>query len=354
MLRNPFNRLILAAALTLPAAGALAAERVYVPLGSAGAVVVVDPADDKIVGRIEGLPAVHGLAATPDGRYLVAGSYQERPAGTAAAPPKPAGMSADEHAAHHAKRSGPAADPGATVSSVSIVRAEDGGIVRRIDVPGAVHHVAVSPDGRFAAVTHPRQDRVSAIDLASFEVVATVATGALPNYAAFAPDGGRLYVSNAGDGTVVEVDTARWKVARKFAVGDSPEHLVLTADGGWLFVNNVQDGTVSVIDVGAGKVLRTVQVGDTLHGIDLADDGRTAIVAAMGDEKLVAVDGDSGVVGTAALAPAPYHVAAVRGAGKLYVSSADAPKTWVVDQKTLKVLGEIPIGGKGHQMAQIR
>ena len=61
---------------------ALADPLVYVPLGGEDRIVVVDAAKDEIVGTIEGLPAVRGLAGTPDGRFLIAGSYQEREAGT--------------------------------------------------------------------------------------------------------------------------------------------------------------------------------------------------------------------------------------------------------------------------------
>jgi YVTN family beta-propeller protein len=349
--KTALKGLVIAATFAGSAANAFAAETFYIPLGSADAVVIVNTERDAVVGRIEGLPAVHGLAGTPDGGYLIAGSYRERAAG--GAPAKPASVSEEEHAAHHAPPADSTPSSTPAVSTVSVIRTSDGSVVRRIDVPGAVHHVATSPDGRFAVVTHPNQDAISAIDLAAHEVVATLATGPLPNYAVFSPDGGRVYVSNAGNGTVSDVDASRWIVRRNFLVGASPEHVVLSPDGRRLFVNNVEDGTVSVIAVDEGEVAKTIPVGSTLHGIDLADDGETLFVAVLGDDKLAAVDLRTGVYRSATLAPAPYHLAVARGTGKLYVSSADEPKVWVVDQETLAVLGEIAIGGKGHQMVQM-
>lgn len=322
---------------------------VYVPLGSDGKIVVVDAGQDKVVDKIEGLPAVHGLAGTPDGRFLIAGSYQDREMGSEP-PAKPSGVSEDEHAAHHGGSPASAQKAGSVVSTVSVVRTADGSVARRIDVPGAVHHVAVSPNGRFAIVTHPNAGAISAIDLNSYKVVASVATGPLPNYAVFAPDGSQLYVSNAGNDTVSAVDTGRWIVQWNTVVGTSPEHVVLSKDGATLYVNNVEDGTVSVVAVGERKVVKTIPIGSTLHGIDLSDDGKTLFVAALGDDKLVGVDLATGTTRSAVLAPEPYHLAVVRDTGKLYVSGADEPKIWVVDQKSLAVLGEIPIGGKGHQM----
>jgi YVTN family beta-propeller protein len=336
--------------LVLGAQAALAEPLVYVPLGGENKIVAIDSAKDEIVDTISGLAAVHGLAGTPDGRFLIAGSFETRvPEGEAVA--KPAGVSEDEHAAHHgAAPANAKADVG--VSTVSVIQTADGSVVRRIDVPGAVHHVAVSPEGRFAVVTHPNDGAISAIDLESYELVATVATGPLPNYATFDPNGDRIFVSNAGNDTVSEVDTMRWIVRSNAVVGSSPEHVVLAEDGATLYVNNVEDGTVSVLDVGDWKVVETIPIGSTLHGIDLSDDGRTLFVAVLGDDKVVAVDLGTGAERSASLAPAPYHLAVVRGTGKLYVSSADQPKIWVVDQRNLEILGEIPIGGKGHQMVR--
>jgi YVTN family beta-propeller protein len=338
--------LALAAAL----AGGALADQIYVPLGNANRILIVDPARDAVVGSIDGLPNVHGLAGTPDGKLLIAGSYDERPAG-GPAPEKPAGVSADEHAAHHATPPAGAAKPDAMISTLSMIRTSDRRIVRRIDVPGAVHHVATSPDGRLAAVTHPDAGAVSVVDLVKFAVISTIATGPAPNYAAFAPDGKSLYVSNTGNDTVSEIDATRLYVRRNIRVGAAPEHLVLSRDGRTLYVNNVQDGTVSVLSLRSGSA-RTIAVGDALHGIDLSEDGRTLFVAALGLNRIVAIDIATGETRETPLAPAPYHLAVIRGTGKIYVSSAQEPKTWVVDQKTLHVIREIAIGGKGHQMVR--
>ena len=310
------------ASLVAAALPAAAGQSVYIPLGSEGRIVVVDGAQNRVVDHIEVLPAVHGLAGTPDGRFLVAGSFEEREAG-AAAPEKPTGMSEDEHAAHHARPAEKAPMSDAMVSAISIVSTADGAITRRID------------------------------DLKTGQVVATVPTGSLPNYAAFSPDGQWVYVSNAGDDTVSTVDSDRWKVRQSLVVGASPEHLVLTGDGTTLYVNNVGDGTVSVLDLPSGTVGGTFAVGDTPHGLDLSDDERTLFVSALGDDKLTVIDLTTGAGKSVALGPAPYHLSVVRDTGKLYVSSAEEPKLWVVDQQTLEVEGEISIGGKGHQMVQV-
>ncbi|MBT7755450.1 MAG: beta-propeller fold lactonase family protein [Candidatus Magasanikbacteria bacterium] len=337
---------VLAAAI---ATSASAGDRVYVPLGSDDKIVIVDSETNKILGEINGLPAIHGLAVTPDGRYLVAGSYDERPVGKA--PSKPKGVTADEHAAHHAPKSQNPAG-GAVVSSLSILSVPDHAVVRRIDVPGGVHHVVVGPSGRFVIATQPGQNAISIIDLGNYSVVTTIATGPLPNYAEFSPDGARAYVSNAGNGTISEIDTKRWIVRRNYVAGNSPEHIVLSRDGGTLYANNVDDGTVSVIDTSSGEAIKTIPIGRGLHGIDLSDDGRTLFVAAMDENKVVAVDLRGNTYRSIQTGPSPYHLAAIKD-GKLYVTSAEIPKAWVIEQSSLAITGEIPIGGKAHQMVQV-
>ncbi len=53
---------------------------------------------------------------------------------------------------------------------------------------------------------------------------------------------------------------------------------------------------------------------------------------------------------TLPLAPAPHHVATIRGTGKVYVSSRKEPKIWVLDQEKAALLDEFGIRGTGHEM----
>lgn len=325
-------------------------EIAYVPLGSENKLMLVDISSDKVIGQIEGLPAVHGLAATPDGRFLIAGSYDSRKKGTKN-PIKPSGITADEHASHHKT---PASDGDVRTvetSSLTILKTSDNSVVRHIDVPGAVHHVATSPDGKTVVVTHPNEGKISAINLDTFRVVATIHTGPLPNYAAFSPNGKTVYISNAGNNTISAVGAGQWSVDWNALVGGSPEHVVLSKDGTKLFVNNVDDGTVSIVDIELRKQIKTIPIGQTLHGIDLSDDGNTLFVAALGDDRLFSIDLATNQKKSVVLSTSPYHLTVIPGSRKVYVSSSDKPIIWVVDQQSLEVTGEIEIGGKGHQIA---
>ncbi len=272
--------------------GALAAQAdplVYVPMGSENKITIVDAANEKIVGEIKGVTSVHGLAVTPNGKFLVAGSFDVR--SEADLPAKPKGVSEDDHAAHHKAPTNQSADSSsASVSTVSIIRRDDHQVVRTIDVPGAVHHASVSPDGQYASVTLPNQDALSIIELSSLKVVATAKTGSMPNYSVFGPDSKLIYVSNSGDDKISVIEVGSWAMAESISVGIGPEHVVLNEQGTTLYVNNAGDGTVSVVDTASRQTIKTISIGSTVHGIDLSDDGSRLFVAALGDDKIVQVN----------------------------------------------------------------
>ena len=136
-------KLASAATAALLATTSLAAAQpiVFVPEGSANTVRMMDAATGETVKRITGLEAVHGLSGAPGVPYLVAGRYPETDRAAIADLTQPEGVSKDEHAAHHAK---PADKPtGPSEAGLSILDAASGEILRRVEVPGAVHHTAV-------------------------------------------------------------------------------------------------------------------------------------------------------------------------------------------------------------------
>jgi len=57
----------------------IAGQFVYIPLGSGNKVIKVDAKTDKILASYSGVENAHGLVATPDGEYLIAGSLAEKP-----------------------------------------------------------------------------------------------------------------------------------------------------------------------------------------------------------------------------------------------------------------------------------
>lgn len=317
------------AALSLASATALAGPTVFIPLGSANKVIAVDAATNRITATYGGVENPHGLVATPDGEYLVAGSLKESPLPADSAPETPN-------------------------SKLYLVHPGHGHVMLTIPVSGWTHHQAITPDGRYVISTHPTRGGVSVVDLQTNQVLKTIATGAAPNYTVITRDGKQAFVSNSGNGTLSQIDLASWTVTRALEGGPAPEHIVLSSDEKTLYSLNPRAGTVSAVSVASGKIIEAYKIGAKLHGLDIGDDGQSLFVSSVADNKLVALDLRNGSQRSLALAPAPYHLNTIRGTGKVYVSSRSEPVVWVVDQKSLAVTGTIKLpAGVAHQMAVV-
>ena len=326
MVRKPL--LLFGLAIGLMSTAAAAKPLVYVAAGSANQIIVIDAATNKVVGNYAGIENPHSIVSTPDGEYIISGSLKEKQ---------------PEKGSNAAPR-----------STIYLVHPVHGHVMLTMAAEGMIHHQAITPDGRFVVSTHPTRGNVSIVDLQQNKVVRTVTTGNAPNYAAVSKDGKAVYVSNSGSGNVSVIDPGNWSVVRTLEAGPGPEHLALSKDEQTLYVTNPAAGTVSAIDIAAGRVARKYQLDAKLHGLDISDDGSTLFVTSRGANKLIALDPNTDTRRVLALSPEPYHLETIEGTGMVYVSSSKSPKIWVVDQKTAKLIAEIPIVGEGHQMTLVR
>lgn len=304
-----------------------AAQTVYIPLGSGNQVIAVDAATDTIKNSYTGVENPHGLVATPDGEYLIAGSLKEEP------------LAKDQL-------------QDTLNSKLYFIHPAHGHVMSTIPVAGWTHHQAITPDGKYVLSTHGMRGYVSVVDLEKNEVIKYIQTGKVPNYILISNDSLRAYVSNTGDNNIVEINLHTWEVARTLESGPAPEHIVFSGDESLIFAANPRGGDVSVISVKTGKIITAYSIGQGVHGLDIGDDGKTLFVSSKKDNKLVSIDTHTQKKTELDLSPAPYHLNTISGTGKVYVSSRKKPIIWVVDQKTLKVTNIINLpAGEAHQMA---
>jgi YVTN family beta-propeller protein len=85
-----------------------------------------------------------------------------------------------------------------------------------------------------------------------------------------APDGKRVYISNGRGGTVSAIDVATDSIRASVAVGQRPWGIALTPDGKKLYTANGPSSDVSVVDTDRFQVIKKLPVGKLPWGVAIA------------------------------------------------------------------------------------
>ena len=315
---------------------------VYIPEGLSGTALHLS-SELKPVSRITGLDNVHGLSVAISRGLLIAGSLSEQ---SRSEVEKPGAVSSDDHNAHHGKSNN---DQSEEVSIISLIDIQTEKVIRKIEVPGMVHHITTSSDDRYVLVTHPGLDAVSIIDLETNTLTATIPTGSNPNYAVYDPQTASFYVSNTGNATISQVEPKAGYAVRNFKTENGVEHLEFDIDSRRIFAAEADAGEVSVIDIDTGETTSRFTVGGGLHGIAYDQSRNSIYVSARERGAIVYISLETGESEDQLIGPEPYHMTLV--GDTLLVSSADEPLIWAVDVETRHVLATIPTKDRAHQMA---
>ncbi|MBK7660159.1 MAG: fibronectin type III domain-containing protein [Betaproteobacteria bacterium] len=206
---------------------------------------------------------------------------------------------------------GPAAGPFALVTNmgvgnVSAIDLSTRRVVATVAVGASPFGIAFEPAGQRAWITDQGGTTIRALDLGSWNVSAPVTVGSYPYGIAIDPAGAYAVVSLMAEGKVAFVDLATHAV-QAVAVGPSPAGVAL--DGARVVVANSGSNTVSVIDALTRTVTRTVTVGSTPFGVALSPSGTKAYAANWGDGSLSSVDLATGAVVTAPVGMDVFAVA---------------------------------------------
>ncbi len=217
--------------------------------------------------------------------------------------------------------------------TVSFIDIETGKERARLPTGPMPHEIAISPDGRTAAVVAYGARQIDFYDiagakhrrtldlgtnqrphgivwLASGSLVATtegsstlslidpltgkvdsIATGAKGSHmVTVTPDESRAFVTNLGSRNVSVLDLKERRKVTDLSAGAEPEGLSLTPDGRELWVANRADDSVMVFDAATLAKLATIAVGDMPIRLAISPDGRTAVTSNNLDGSLTLID----------------------------------------------------------------
>ncbi len=224
-------------------------------------------------------------------------------------------------------------------ATVDLVDLESGRSVATLPTGRGPHEVAVSPNGRAAAVSDygDRQNpgaSLTLIDVAGARVVATIRLGphGRPHGLAWISDR-LLAVTTEGSAHLVVVDVPERRIHGAVETGQEVSHMVaLTPEGRRAFVANIGSGSVTAIDLERGVKLADVATGDGAEGIAVTPDGREVWVGNRGADSLTVLDAASlEILATLPCPGFPIRVAITPDGARALVSAARSGEVVLFD-----------------------
>jgi len=234
--------------------------------------------------------------------------------------------------------------------AVALLRGPPWRVARRLPVPAGPHNVAVSRDGRWAAVSSPPADRVTLLDVERARVVARAPVAGGPHDVSFMRDGGAVWVSAERSGRVVKLSVPGGRVQRARATAAPPHDLRVTPDGRRLWVTLDGSAVVEVRSAGRGRLLAGAAPGGAPHDLAFEPRRRRVWFSNWSSGALTVASTRTGRRIAAIVAGAePHHFAF--GLGCLWVSDNERGQLLRVAPGSLRVRGATGVGPSPHHVA---
>ncbi len=199
---------------------------------------------------------------------------------------------------------------------------------RIVEVGGQPLDVAISPDGRLAAVTTASWDApgLALVDLRTGTLARRLAVGPAPFACAFTGDGRRLLVTGGEQqGTVHVIDVRRRAVMATRTIGLAPRGIAIGAGDGPAWITLAGERHVVGVDTRTGRILRTHRTADVPDRIALSPSGTRVLVTHAGvrQQEVIELDLRSGRSRRHVAGRLPAAVAWTPAGRRLVVLGAD-------------------------------
>jgi YVTN family beta-propeller protein len=220
--------------------------KLYVANSGGGTLTIIDAKTVQVIGTIPaGGPHPSGLRFLPDGKHLVISFLGET-----------------------------VQDQG----SLGIMDLATGKLVKSIPVQAQSERFDITPDGKRAYVGNLGSQTISAVDLESGAVIATIPSPErLPFNVVVSPNGKKVFVGNTMGSTLLEIDTATNQIVQVIKVPTGPNGLTFTPDGDNVLMTNVYAGRISSYNLSMKAVNEGKSVGLLPGFVRLAPDGLKGI-----------------------------------------------------------------------------
>lgn len=189
-------------------------------------------------------------------------------------------------------------------NTATIIDAATGRVRSTVPTGEGPHEVAISNDGRWAAVSNygvrgKPGNTITVIDIARHEVARTIpiADHQRPHGMAFMPGDTLLAVTDQAKAAVLLVDFRTGTVARILPAGGRTPHMLgLSHDGARIVTGNMQDGTISFFSTSSADAPTVIRVATQPEGVAISPDGSAAWAGSNKDSVVLVVNLQTGVV----------------------------------------------------------
>lgn len=232
-------------------------------------------------------------------------------------------------------------------NTLSVIELTSGNELARLPTGEQPHEIAVSPDGRQAAVVAYAGTTIDIFDLATRQKLRTIdlAPNRRPHGLVWLADG-RLVATTEASQSVAVVSPDG--TVRSIATNQDGSHMVVVApDNRTAYVANIGSGTVSVLDLRAGTKLRDIAVGGKPEGLALARNGRELWVGDLSAPRVQAFDTTTGErVAEVGIQPVAIRVLASPDGKVIATSNVASGSVSLIDPATRTLTRTIPVSGQ--------
>jgi YVTN family beta-propeller protein len=321
------RHLVMAAALVTLVSGTSAAQVRVLQTNSQGDNIhLIDPATNRIVGEIKGVPINHGAAAAPDGSRFYFSSEAEQ--------------------------------------TLHVVDGRTLQVTKKIPLTGRPNNISISKDGRrvyVGIVSAP--GAVDVIDTGTLEKVKSIPTKGGIHNVYVTPDGTHVVAGSIAGRVMTVIDQRTEEpVWTLFDEGVRPMAFETNPDGSTkrVFVQISNLHGFAVVDWAQRKEVARVELpkdvpeektdkgpfnGSPSHGLGVAPDGRTLWVTSRPNARAYAYSlPDLKLLGAVDVAGRPDWVTFTPDSKQVYISTENTNSVVVIDVATRKELTKVKVG----------
>ena len=239
--------------------------------------------------------------------------------------------------------------------TISFVDLKSGRELRRLPTANQPHEIAISPDGKRAAVVAYGGNTIDLIDVATMTRIERIdlGTNRRPHGLVWLADNRLIATTEGSDTLTIVLANAPAGKDRVHAIptGQKGSHMVAVAAGATAYVANMGSGSFSVVDLDGQAPVRNVPAGTEPEGIALSPDGKRIWIADRKGELVRVFDAANlGELASMPTGKMPIRIAITPDGARAYVSNAMSGTLSVYDARALKPAGTITVSGEPAAM----